>query len=34
LNLPDGLDGDSREGTITGSFAAAGIYTIAVSSVD
>lgn len=34
LNLPDGLEGNSANGAITGSFAAAGIYTIAVSSVD
>ena len=34
LNLPDGLKGDAKTGTISGAFAVPGIYTLGVESAD
>jgi hypothetical protein len=34
LNLPDGLRGDTRTGSITGAFTVPGIYTLGVESAD
>jgi len=34
LNLPDGIVGDVRAGTITGTFGVAGIYTLGVETAD
>jgi hypothetical protein len=34
LNLPDGLKGDSKTGTISGAFTVPGIYTLGVESAD